>query len=189
MFFEFTRGNFPRTIEETRHAQDLDERFENALRNTAIAWRRAVDRRLRRLGVSRAGWMTIAVATQAGSPLSQSMLADTLAISRASMVKTIDRLVKDGLVMRVPSASDRRLKRIVVTDAGAHLYFLAKDEVAAVRRQMLAIVEREKIVHLTELLEQLQEPLRPSSGESVGTALRLDQCTAGAHPTEGLRPR
>ena len=163
MFFEFTRGNSVRVIDESRVAFDLDERFENALRNAAMAWRQAVDRRLRRLGVSRAGWMTIAAAMQARSPLSQSILADGLAISRASMVKIIDRLAKNGLVKRESSASDRRLKRVVVTEAGAHLHFLLKDEVAAVRRQMLSIVELEKLVHLTELLESLQEPLRPDS--------------------------
>lgn len=157
MLFEFTRGTF----EESRQAFDLDERFENALRNTAIAWRQAVDRRLRRLGVSRVGWMTIAAAMQARSPLSQSILADTLAVSHASMVHTIDNLVKNGLVKREPSPSDRRLKRIVVTDAGSHLYSLLRDEVAAARRQMLAIVEPDKLVHLTEVLEKLQEPLRP----------------------------
>jgi MarR family transcriptional regulator for hemolysin len=163
MFFEFTRGNPLRMIDESRNAFDLDERFENALRNTATAWRQAVDRRLRRLGVSRAGWLTIAAAMQARSPLSQSALADGLAISRASMVKIVDCLVKNGLVKRESSASDRRLKRIVVTEAGAHLYFLLKDEVAAVRRQMLAIVELEKLAHLTELLEKLQGPLQPAS--------------------------
>jgi MarR family transcriptional regulator, transcriptional regulator for hemolysin len=156
MFFEFTRGNSLRTIEGYRQAIDLDERFENALRNTAMVWRQAVDRRLRRLGTSRVGWMTIVVVMQARSPLSQTALADTLAVSRASMVHTIDHLVKDGLVKREPSVCDRRLKRIVVTDAGAHLYALLRDEVVAVRRQMLAIVELEELVHLTELLEQLR---------------------------------
>jgi MarR family transcriptional regulator for hemolysin len=167
MFFEFTGGNSLRMIDESRVAFDLDERFENALRNTATGWRQAVDRRLRRLGVNRMSWMTIAASTQARLPLSQSALADTLAVSRASMVDTIDRLVKNGLVKRESSASDRRLKRIVVTEAGAQLYSLLKGEVAAVRRQMLAIVELEKLVHLTELLETLQEPLRPSSGRDL----------------------
>jgi MarR family transcriptional regulator, transcriptional regulator for hemolysin len=155
MIFEFARDNFLRLSGESSDASDIDERFETALRNTAMAWRLAVDRRLRRSGVSRVSWMTIAAATQARSPMSQSALADTLAVSRAYMVQTIDRLVKDGLVKRESSAFDRRLKRIVVTDAGAHLYALMKDEVAAVRRQLLAIVELEKLVHLTELLEKL----------------------------------
>jgi hypothetical protein len=42
------------------------------------------------------------------------------------------------------------------------LYFLIRDEMAAVRREMLAIVDLEKLVHLTELLETLQEPVRAS---------------------------
>jgi MarR family transcriptional regulator for hemolysin len=150
-------------IDESRLGFDLDERFEKALRKTATAWRQAVDHRLRRLGVSRLSWMTIAAAMQARLPLSQSTLADALAISPTSMVQTIDCMVKDGLVKRESSASDRRLKRIVVTAAGAHLYSLLKDEVADIRRQMLAKVEPEKLVHLTELLEKLHEPLRPSS--------------------------
>jgi MarR family transcriptional regulator, transcriptional regulator for hemolysin len=162
MLFEFARSNHVRTIGDSDHAPILDERFENALRNTAMAWRQAVDRRLRRSGVSLVSWMTIAAATQARSPLSQSTLADTLAVSRATMVHTIDRLVKDGLVKRTSSASDRRLKRIVVTGAGTHLYSSLKDDVAAFRRQVLAMVELENLVHLTELLETLQEPLRPS---------------------------
>ena len=171
MFFEFARNNVLRMTGESAHASDLDERFESALRNTATAFRQALERRLRRLGLSRVCWMTIAAAAQARAPLSQSNLADMLAISRASMVHTIDRLVRDGLVKRESSPSDRRLRRIIVTDAGMHCYFLLRDEVAAVRREMLAIVELEKLVHLTELLETLQEPLRPSSGSGLSAAL------------------
>jgi len=109
MFFEFARGDLVRMIDDSGNALSFDERFENALRNTAMAWRQGLDRRLRRLGVSLMRWMTIAAATQARSPMSQSQLADTLAVSRASMVHTIDRLVKDGHVKRKSSASDRRL--------------------------------------------------------------------------------
>ena len=43
----------------------LQERFSTALHNTARAWRQAVDRRLKFLGVSQASWMTIAVAAKA----------------------------------------------------------------------------------------------------------------------------
>jgi len=167
MFFEFARSDVLRMTGEASHASDLHERFESALRNTATTWRQAVERRLRRLGVSRVCWMTIAAAAQARTPLSQSNLADMLAISRASMVHTIDRLVRDGLVKRESSPSDRRLRRIIVTDAGMHCYFLVRDEVAAARREMLAILELEKLVHLTELLETLQKPLRPSSGGAL----------------------
>ena len=165
MFFELFRGDV--LWMKPSQASDLEERFENALRNAAVAWRQAVDRRLRRLGMSRVSWMTIAAATQARSPLSQSMLADTLAISPASLVQTIDRLVKDGLVKRESSASDRRRKCIVVTDAGAHLCSAINDEVAVLRRQLLAGIELVRLVQLTELLEKLHGPLRRSSGRGL----------------------
>jgi MarR family transcriptional regulator for hemolysin len=167
MFFRLSRGNWGRMIVETRIVLDLEERFEVALRDTAKSWRQAVDRRLNRLGVSQASFMTIAAAAQARVPLSQSELADTLAISRASMVHTVDRLVQGGLVKRESAASDRRVKRIVITDAGAHLYTVIKEEVAAIRRQFLANIEREKLVHLTELLEKLQGEIPPSPEHSM----------------------
>ena len=154
----------PRTvasIEGPGNATDLAERFENALYNIARSWRHAVNRRLKYLGISMASWMAIAAASQVRSPLSQSELADMLSVSGASMVHMIDRLVKDGLVIREPSISDRRVNRIVITDAGHRLYAVLKDEAAAVRRELLASIELEKLAHLTELLEQLQCILQP----------------------------
>src|SRR6202030_4680061 len=101
---------------------DLEERFSAALHNTSRAWRQALDRRLKYLGVSQASWMTIAVAAKARQPLSQSELADRLAVEGATMGAMVDRLVKAGLVIREPSTADRRVKRVVVTQAGNLLY-------------------------------------------------------------------
>src|ERR1700733_185439 len=97
---------------------DLEERFTGALHNTSRAWRQALDRRLKNLGVSQASWMTIAVAAKAPSPLSQSELAERLAVEGATMVAMIDRLVSAGFVVRELSETDRRIKRVVLTEAG-----------------------------------------------------------------------
>jgi len=154
----------PRTvalIEGPGNATDLAERFESALYNIARSWRHAVERRLKYLGISMASWMAIAAASQVRSPLSQSELADMLSVSGASMVHMIDRLVKDGLAIREPSISDRRVNRIVITDAGHRLYAVLKGEAAAVRQELLASIELEKLAHLTEVLEQMQSILEP----------------------------
>jgi MarR family transcriptional regulator, transcriptional regulator for hemolysin len=151
-----TLSQLPGMIEAPGDAADLAERFEHALYNIARGWRHAVDRRLKYMGMSAASWMTIAAASQVRSPLSQSELADTLSISAASMVHMIDRLVKAGLVIREPCQSDRRINRIVITDAGHRLYVDLKDEAAAIRQQLLATVELQSLARLTELLEQLQ---------------------------------
>src|SRR5258708_11809239 len=93
---------------------DLDERFSSALHSTSRAWRQALDRRLKYLGVSQASWMTIAVAAQARAPLSQSELADRLAVEGATMVAMVDRLVKAGLVVREPSPTPPPLNHPVL---------------------------------------------------------------------------
>jgi MarR family transcriptional regulator, transcriptional regulator for hemolysin len=135
---------------------DLQERFSGALHNSSRAWRQALDRRLKYLGLSQASWMTIAVAAQARGPLSQSELADRLAVEGATMVAMVDRLVKAGLVIREPSTTDRRVKRIVLTEAGTLLYGKVLTEAAAFRKELLADRDQKKLLIATEFLEGLQ---------------------------------
>jgi MarR family transcriptional regulator for hemolysin len=135
---------------------ELEERFSDALHSTSRSWRQAVDRRLKYLGVSQASWMTIAIAAKARSPLSQSELADRLAVEGATMVAMVDRLVKAGMVIREASTTDRRVKRVVLTPAGMRIYERVKTEAAALRKELLAHVDAKKLLAATELLETLQ---------------------------------
>jgi MarR family transcriptional regulator, transcriptional regulator for hemolysin len=136
--------------------RDLEERFSDALHSTSRAWRQAVDRRLKYLGVSQASWMTIAFAAKARSPLSQSELAEKLGVEGATMVAMIDRLVNAGLVLREASTTDRRVKRVVLTPAGAKIYDRVKAEAVALRKELLANTDPKKLLIATELLESLQ---------------------------------
>jgi MarR family transcriptional regulator for hemolysin len=142
---------------------DLEERFANALHGTARAWRQAIDRRLKYLGVSQASWMTIAVAANAREPLSQSALADSLGVEGATMVAMVDRLVKAGLVKREPSTADRRIKRVVVTEAGYRLFDTVKTEAALVRKELLARLDPQKLEAAADVLEALQGIIEAAS--------------------------
>jgi MarR family transcriptional regulator for hemolysin len=142
---------------------DLEERFSNALHGTARAWRQAIDRRLKFLGVSQASWMTIAVAAKARRPLSQSELADRLAVEGATMVGMIDRLVKSGLVTREVSTMDRRIKHVIITEAGYRLYDKVKAEAAAVRKELLAKIDPLHLETATRVLEDLQRRIDAAS--------------------------
>lgn len=135
---------------------ELEERFSAAMHNTSRAWRQALDRRLKHLGVSQASWMTIAVTAKASEPLSQSELAQSLGVEGATMVAMVDRLVKAGLVTREPSATDRRVKRVVLTADGSLLYDKVRTEAVAFRKELLANLDPKKLLVATELLEGLQ---------------------------------
>ena len=135
---------------------ELEERFADALHGTARIWRQAIDRRLKNLGMSQASWMTIAVASKARSPLSQSELAERLGVEGATMVAMVDRLAKAGFVVRQPCQTDRRINRVVLTEEGNRLFDTVKAEAAAVRSELLATIDPAKLAVATELLETLQ---------------------------------
>ena len=134
----------------------LEERFSRALHSTSRAWRLALDRRLRDLGVSQASWLTIAVVARAGQPLSQTELAQRLAVEGATMVAMIDRLSEAGFVVREHSPTDRRVNLVALTKAGSRLYGKVKAEADAFSQELLAAVDKEKLITVTALLEQLQ---------------------------------
>lgn len=134
---------------------DWEERFSGALHGTARSWRQAVDRRLKRLGVSQASWLTIAFAAKAERPLSQSELAEGLAVEGATMVAMVDRLVTAGLAKREPSLTDRRVKHVVLSEAGRRLYEVVKTEAALVRRELLAHIDPKALEAATGVLETL----------------------------------
>lgn len=134
----------------------LEERFSGALHNTARAWKAAVDRRLKYLGLSQASWTTIAAIAKAEESMSQIELANRLGVEAATMVAMIDRLVKAQLVTREPSPCDRRVKLIVLTEAGTQLFGKVKAEAAIFRNELLADVDPQTLLLATELLEHLQ---------------------------------
>jgi MarR family transcriptional regulator for hemolysin len=151
----------------------LSERFENMLHGAARTWRGVMNRHLKRMGISPTAWMILAAASQERSPLSQVALAERIAMSSASMVRPIDFLTDAGLVTRESSVSDRRVKRIVVTNAGIRRYETLLKETVMIRQQLLGGIDTETLENVTDMLEQLQfigrphlgnEPDRPRAG-------------------------
>ena len=133
----------------------IEERFSLALHHAARAWRLVLDRRLKDLGVGQAGWLSIGVIAKSRQALSQSELADRVGVEAATMVPMIDRLVKSGLVQRVPSELDRRIKLVLLTPAGWDVYGKVKAEADVCRQAFLADVDPLQLRMATELLESL----------------------------------
>lgn len=135
----------------------IQERFSIALYHTARSWRQALDRRLKDLGLSQTGWLAIATIARAAGPLSQSELAYKVNIENSSCVSLVDGLVKSGLVQRVPSQQDRRVKHVALTEAGLALHSQLKQTARGFREEMLEGVESALLQQMAELLETLQK--------------------------------
>ena len=135
----------------------VQEQFSAALHHGARAWRLALDRRLKHLGLGQAGWMAVAIAAKAPSPLSQSELALAVGVEGATMVAMVDRLVAAGLVERQVAENDRRIKRVAVTAAGRALYAEVKTVADAFRREILSDEDEKVLAKATALLERVRE--------------------------------
>jgi MarR family transcriptional regulator, transcriptional regulator for hemolysin len=143
-------------IDIPANVTDLSERFENVLHGAARTWRGVMNRHLKRMGLSPTAWMILAAASQERPPPSQAALAERIELQSASMVRQIDFLTDAGLVTRESSVSDRRVKRIVVTNAGIRLYATLLKDTAKIRQQLLLGIDSETLASVTDMLEQLQ---------------------------------
>ena len=133
-----------------------EERFTLALHYAYRGWRAALDRGMRDMGISQAGWVAVAYVAKATQPISQSELANQVGVEAATMVSTIDRLEKAGLVERIASETDRRVKHVKVTPAGQAVYDKVKARADAIRAEVIGKLPPVKLAQATELLEQLQ---------------------------------
>lgn len=138
---------------------DTEERFALALHNTARVWRQVLDRKMKDLGISQAGWMTLMLVAKTSEPMSQIGLANSLGVEGASMVAMLDRLEKAGLILREPCPHDRRVKKILLTKEGHALYNQVSKKAAVFRSKLLKDIDPKKLAAATQLLESLQELL------------------------------
>jgi MarR family transcriptional regulator for hemolysin len=140
----------------------IDERISGALHGAARVWRQALDKRLKHLGIGQSGWMTIAMVAKAAEPLSQRALADLVGVEGPSMVSMLDRLERAGLLTRAPSAHDRRVKLVQLTDAGRKIYAEVHTVAQGFRADLFAGFDPAQLAIAAEVLETLRKRIEES---------------------------
>lgn len=140
----------------------IDERVSMCVHGAARVWRLALDKRLKHLGIGQSGWMTIAMVAKAAEPLSQRALADLVGVEGPSMVSMLDRLERGGLVTREPSAQDRRVKLVQLTDAGRKIYAEVHAVAQGFRADLFDGLDPDKLAIAAEVLETLRARIEAS---------------------------
>ena len=87
---------------------------------------------------------------------SERELCQHFGVSRVTVRQSLQRLAAAGLVKREPSTADRRIKRVVVTEAGYRLFDTVKTEAALVRKELLSQLDPKKLEAAADVLEALQ---------------------------------
>jgi DNA-binding MarR family transcriptional regulator len=73
----------------------------------------------------------------------------------STMTGLIDRMERDGLVKRVPDPEDRRVLKIVLTDAGRAIQDTVASNVDRVMSQVLSGIDDTDVTHLKETLRKV----------------------------------
>jgi MarR family transcriptional regulator, transcriptional regulator for hemolysin len=98
-----------------------DEYIGFLISDVARLMRTAFDRRVRKLGLTRAQWMVL-TRLHRNSGASQSELADMMEVEKATAGRLIDRLESKGWVERRAHKADRRINRIYLTPEAERLH-------------------------------------------------------------------
>ncbi|MEW2249249.1 MULTISPECIES: MarR family winged helix-turn-helix transcriptional regulator [unclassified Streptomyces] len=140
------------------------------LHRTFLRYQTGLTAAIERHGLAVAGFDVLTALRRAGKPyrLTAGQLADSGLISSAGVTLRIDRLEKDGLIVRERDADDRRVVYSRLTDAG-----LAKvDEVFAEHldneRRMLAELSPAERRQLARLLSKLERSIVHAAEADAG---------------------
>ncbi len=117
------------------------------------------ERRLRGTGVSVAQHVALAQLIASG-PLSQSELVGRLSITRATGVRLVDRMERDGLVVRKPDAKDGRIKLVVPTKRAVHFWEGIATTGLAVLEQAYDGISPSEIETVIKVLGKVRENLK-----------------------------
>ena len=130
------------------------------------------DRRVRRLGITRAQWLVLTrLHRRPGASLSE--LAEMMEVEKATAGRMIDRLVANGWVERRTARDDRRVKRVYLTDDAERVHKrigrVAEETVDAA----LADLSARERTQLMSLLQTVKTTLVSADGSDSpsGTAM------------------
>ena len=95
-----------------------------------------------------------------GQPMRE--LSQRLMVTNGNITPLVDRLEEEGLVIRKPSAKDRRVQHVKLTDAGKVALDLMIPENKRWVSNMMHNVDRDRASELYELLGDLKESILSS---------------------------
>lgn len=89
-------------------------------------------------------------------PVAQIQLAKAIGIEQPSLVRTLDQLEEKGLISRQTCASDRRAKRIKLTEKAEPLISEMEAVINKTRAEILHGISAEELEQLIKLIAKLE---------------------------------
>lgn len=139
--------------------EDLSRNFGFLLNDVARLMRTAYDRRIRKLGLTRAQWWVLTHLYRSNG-VSQTELAETLEIEKPTLGRLLDRLEAKGWVKREHDAKDRRVWRVHLTEEVEPALRTMREIAKELRRDALSGISAAERERFVDTLLAIKENLR-----------------------------
>lgn len=120
-------------------------------------WRALIDHRLKPLELTQTHWVTLHNIHELPPDQSQIQLAKAIGIEQPSLVRTLDQLEEKGLISRHTCASDRRAKRIKLTEKARPIITQMEDVIRKTRGEILSGISETELTTLLNLIHRLEK--------------------------------
>ncbi|WP_309083243.1 MarR family winged helix-turn-helix transcriptional regulator [Chelativorans sp.] len=128
---------------------------------------RAIDQRLRRLGLS-SGQLPVFFALAAGEAMTQKRLAQIASIEQPTMAATLARMERDGLIERRPDPRDRRASLVTLSAAGREKLSGVMEAISSVNEEALSELGQAQREAYIASLKRIIATLGGKAGEVGG---------------------
>jgi MarR family transcriptional regulator, transcriptional regulator for hemolysin len=137
-----------------------DEPLSILIGRTAKQLNRAFDEALTAAGGSTATWLVLS-ALKAADHRTQGDLARAIGLQEPTLTYHLDTLRRRGFVTRERAPDNRRVQRVVVTDAGEQLFLRLRRAAASFDGRLRAGLDEDEVTELRRLLAQVTENAQP----------------------------
>jgi MarR family transcriptional regulator, transcriptional regulator for hemolysin len=160
--------------------RSLNREFAFSLNDVARMLRTYTDQQANEFGITRAQWVVL-VRLDRFEGRKQAEVAEMLDLQPITLTRLVDRLCATGLIERRADPTDRRAKRLFLTEAGRALLERLGDFGEDVTKTALAGVEREAIEKMISQLAIVKENLRQAIQQrgEAGEGAAADQSKTG----------
>lgn len=144
----------------------MESNLGSDLARLVRAWRALIDDRLKPLELTQTHWVTLHNINMLPPEQSQIQLAKAIGIEQPSLVRTLDQLEEKKLITRQTCASDRRAKRIKLTEEAEPIISEMESVIDFTRKEILSGMSSAEIEQLGGMLSRLEKNIASLQSKS-----------------------
>ena len=140
-------------------------RFGFHLVTLARQWRRQLDAELAAAGLTDASWAPLMHLSAGGDDISQSELAERVGLDGSSLVRLLDLLEERAMIERRVDPSDRRARRIVLTQTGLAEVARIRERLHDIECRMLADLSDAEVTQMIDGFVRVETRIRARAAQ------------------------